>query len=54
MHKPLEMPERMVEFLKAPAALGLEVTTATDVGIRPILVVLGAPLIFISSGDNDL
>ncbi|MGB6824965.1 histone deacetylase family protein [Psychrobacter sp.] len=39
MHEPLEIPERMVEFLKAPAALGLEVTTATDIGITPILAV---------------
>ncbi|WP_198331262.1 histone deacetylase family protein [Psychrobacter aquimaris] len=39
MHEPLEMPERMVELLKAPAALGLEVTAATDIGIAPILAV---------------
>ena len=39
MHEPLEVPERMVELLKAPAALGLEVTNATDVGIGPILAV---------------
>ena len=39
MHEPLEIPERMVELLKAPVALGLEVTTATDVGIAPILAV---------------
>ncbi|HBL97550.1 MAG TPA: acetylpolyamine amidohydrolase, partial [Psychrobacter sp.] len=29
MFEPLEIPERMVELLKAPAALGLEVTAAT-------------------------
>tara|TARA_R110002020_G_C16203309_1_gene766423 strand:- start:109 stop:1179 length:1071 start_codon:yes stop_codon:yes gene_type:complete len=39
MHEPLEVPERMVELLKAPAALGLQVTNATDVGIGPILAV---------------
>ena len=39
MHEPLEIPERMTELLKAPAALGLEVTTATDIGIGPILAV---------------
>ncbi|MGP5549217.1 histone deacetylase family protein [Psychrobacter namhaensis] len=39
IHEPLEVPERMVELLKAPAALGLEVTNATDVGIGPILAV---------------
>ena len=26
MHEPLEIPERMTELLKAPVALGLEVT----------------------------
>lgn len=39
MHEPLEIPERMTELLKAPAALGLEVTTAADIGISPILAV---------------
>lgn len=39
MHEPLEIPERMVELLKAPAALGLEVTAATDIGIAPTLAV---------------
>lgn len=39
MHEPLEIPERMVEMLKAPAALGLEVTTAKEIGIGPILAV---------------
>ena len=39
MHEPLEIPERMAELLKAPVALGLEVTTATDIGIAPILAV---------------
>ena len=39
MHEPLEIPGRMVELLKAPVALGLEVTIATDVGVGPILAV---------------
>ncbi len=39
MHEPLEIPERMVEMLKAPAALGLEVTNAKEIGIGPILAV---------------
>lgn len=39
MHEPLEIPERMVEMLKAPAALGLEVTTAKEIGVGPILAV---------------
>ena len=39
MHEPLEIPGRMVELLKAPVALGLEVTIATDVGIAPILAI---------------
>ena len=39
MFEPLEIPERMVELLKAPAALGLAVNAATDIGIAPILAV---------------
>ncbi len=39
MHEPLEIPERMTELLKAPAALGLTVTTAKDIGMAPILAV---------------
>jgi acetoin utilization deacetylase AcuC-like enzyme len=39
MQQPLEVPERMTELLKAPAALGLTVTTATDIGMAPILAV---------------
>lgn len=39
MFEPLEIPERMVELLKEPAALGLEVTAVTDIGIAPILAV---------------
>lgn len=39
MHEPLEVPERMTELLKAPAALGLTVTTAKDIGMAPILAV---------------
>ncbi|WP_350655787.1 histone deacetylase family protein [Psychrobacter sp. S1-30-MNA-CIBAN-0213] len=39
MHEPLEIPERMVEMLKAPAALGLKVTNAKEIGIGPILAV---------------
>ncbi|OLF38116.1 histone deacetylase family protein [Psychrobacter sp. Cmf 22.2] len=39
MHEPLEIPERMVEMLKAPAALGLEVTNAKEIGMGPILAV---------------
>ena len=39
MFEPLEIPERMTELLKAPAALGLDVTTAIDIGMTPILAV---------------
>ena len=39
MSEPLEIPERMTELLKAPAALGLKVTTAKDIGMTPILAV---------------
>lgn len=39
MEEPLEIPERMTELLKAPAALGLDVTTAKEVGMSPILAV---------------
>ena len=39
MFEPLEIPERMTELLKAPAALGLKVTTAKDIGMTPILAV---------------
>ena len=34
MFEPLEIPERMVELLKAPAALGLEVTAATELAVH--------------------
>lgn len=34
MHEPLEIPERMVELLKEPAALGLEVTAATELAVH--------------------
>lgn len=34
-----EKPERLTELLKAPEAMGLEVTTAIDIGIEPILAV---------------
>lgn len=39
MFEPLEIPERMTELLKAPAALVLAVTEATDIGMAPILAV---------------
>lgn len=39
MREPQEKPERLTELLKAPEALGLEVTTAKDLGIEPILAV---------------
>jgi acetoin utilization deacetylase AcuC-like enzyme len=39
MRQPQEKPERLIEFLKAPEALGLSVTTAKDIGIEPILAV---------------
>ena len=34
MHEPLEIPERMAELLKAPAALGLEVTATTELAVH--------------------
>lgn len=37
MRQPQEKPERLVELLKAPKALGLTVITAKDIGIEPIL-----------------
>lgn len=37
IREPQEKPERLSELLKAPAALGLEVTSAKDIGIAPIL-----------------
>ncbi|WP_201555550.1 histone deacetylase family protein [Psychrobacter sp. 72-O-c] len=39
MREPQEKPERLTELLKAPEALRLEVTTAKDIGIEPILAV---------------
>lgn len=39
MREPQEKPERLVELLKAPEALGLTVITAKDIGIEPILAV---------------
>ena len=39
MREPQEKPERLTELLKAPKALGLEVITAKDKGIEPILAV---------------
>lgn len=39
MREPQEKPERLTELLKAPEALGLEVITAEDKGIEPILFV---------------
>jgi len=39
MRQPQEKPERLTELLKAPEAMGLEVTTAIDIGIEPILAV---------------
>ena len=39
MREPQEKPERLVELLKAPEALGLTVITAKDMGIEPILAV---------------
>lgn len=39
MYESLEVPERMTELLKAPKALGLEVTTAKEIGMAPILAV---------------
>ena len=37
MRQPQEKPERLIELLKAPKALGLTVITAKDIGIEPIL-----------------
>ncbi|UQG58158.1 MULTISPECIES: histone deacetylase family protein [unclassified Marinobacter] len=39
MRQPQETPERLTELLKAPQIMGLEVTTAKEIGIEPILVV---------------
>jgi acetoin utilization deacetylase AcuC-like enzyme len=39
MHLPQEMPERLVELLKAPKVMGLKVTDAIEIGIDPILAI---------------
>ncbi|MDO5769632.1 MAG: histone deacetylase family protein [Psychrobacter sp.] len=39
MREPQEKPERLIQLLKAPKALGLEVITAKEIGINPILEV---------------
>jgi acetoin utilization deacetylase AcuC-like enzyme len=39
MRQPQETPERLTELLKAPQIMGLEVTTAKEIGIEPILAV---------------
>lgn len=39
MRQPQEKPERLTELLKAPEALGLQVTTAKNIGIEPILAI---------------
>lgn len=39
MRQPQEKPQRLIELLKAPAALALEVVTAKEIGIDPILAV---------------
>lgn len=54
MRQPQEKPERLTELLKAPEALGLDVTTAIDIGIEPILAVHDFDYVdFLKNGYED-